>query len=663
MPPERDGISVKVFTPAGDCVLGQLIWDAAGPHIALESGELASGDTAYEVSNEIVVDENGVSKNIPLMKAARVVLKPISMTMRLYSAEAKRPSDDLYPPPSQGWTSRMTKNGKEALIVVQKMQSNERYWLTIVNTATADVHESHAIHKYEASIITMMDDVDADDEMYQSISAKESESAVTRALGILDGPPPTWEDIASLANQVRIQGLMIGRNMRETVSQLVPKEFPSEVREEIMAFLAWSTRKGLPDKDPVRFFTNTESLRLFSNLYAGHLLCLLAGLPPPPYVRLMKLGASDRLPPLTRPPTESEEKTPWSMAFRKIWEQFPDWTGKAIKYAMDLNADGDVVVGLPVTSATAMGSRRAWGERLALAKHGLYLTPYIEPQSLGLRHLIYVGAAHRWPHNHLAFSARLSNDVGRPPNLQVMYMPPSAAERVMRARPSIEEIEWSGSSTNLALYDEGKRKWKISIPRTMRSIEGTRTIRRLRNEFGGWQGKTPWKLSKNEAIILDLTSRGISLDDLEADRFWLYHGITKEQFSSTLAKLKKSGILRLQYSPTPVGLSSVFIMAHGEPGHVCAMVRGFLSQTPTTTARVSRNGKSCYLISRVPDDALHELVAVLPARAQEFGIEARCMPITAYQGYLQNIYTRLLNEDGSWDDDVSAMLSQIRGRS
>jgi len=663
MSPKHGGNAVKVFTPAGDCVLGQLTWNETGPHIILESGESVSGDTTYEANDEIVVDETGFSKYVPLKKAARIIMNPIEVTKRPYSAVVERLPDDLYPPASYGWTSRMTKKGEEALYVVQKLQNDERCWLTIVNTATADVHESHAIYKHEASIIAMTNDADADNEMYLSISAEESEFTVKRALEILNGPPPRWEDIASLTDQVWIPGLMIGNNMRETVSQLVPMEFPSDVREEIMAFLAWTTRKGLPEEDPVRFIINTESLRLFSRLYTGHLQCLLDEIPPSPYVRLMKLAVSGRLPPLSRPPTESEEKTPWSMVYHKISEQFPDWTGRVIKYAMDLDAAGDVAVGLPVSSAAAKQSRRAWGNRLALAIQGLFLGIHIEPQSLGLQHLVYVGAAHRWPHKHLVLSARLGNDVGRSPNLQVMYMPPSAAERVIRARPSVEEIDWSSSSSNLALYDVGKGRWKLSLPRIMRSIGGTRTIRRLRNEFGGWQGKSPCRLSKDEAKALDLASLGVSLGDPESDRYWRFHGITREQFKTTLAKLRKSNVLNLQYRPMPVGLASVFILAQGEPKHVCSMVRAFLSQTPTTTARVSRNGESCYLMSRVPDDALHELVSVLPSRAQEYGIRARCMPITAYQGYLHDFYTRLLMEDGSWDDDVSAMLSQIRGRS
>ena len=110
MSPEHSGNAVKVFTPVRDCVLGKLTWNAIGPHITLESGESLSGDTedySYEIENEIVVDEAGFSKHVPLKKAARIMLKPIEVTKKPYSTMVDQPSDDLYPPASYRWTSRM----------------------------------------------------------------------------------------------------------------------------------------------------------------------------------------------------------------------------------------------------------------------------------------------------------------------------------------------------------------------------------------------------------------------------------------------------------------------------------------------------------------------------------------------------------------------------
>ncbi len=109
MSPECGGMVVNVFTPAGDCVLGKLTWNITGPHITLESGESVSGENySYEIKNEIVVDETGFSKLVPLKKVARIILKPVEVAEKPYSTIVERPSDDTYPPASYDWISRMT---------------------------------------------------------------------------------------------------------------------------------------------------------------------------------------------------------------------------------------------------------------------------------------------------------------------------------------------------------------------------------------------------------------------------------------------------------------------------------------------------------------------------------------------------------------------------
>ena len=114
MSPKRGGIAIKVFTPEGDCVLGQLNWNATGPYLTTyERGEPFSGDIAYEVDSEILADETGVSKRIPLKKAARIIMEPLMVTKRPYSAKVEKKSDDLYPPASHGWTSSWARGGQD----------------------------------------------------------------------------------------------------------------------------------------------------------------------------------------------------------------------------------------------------------------------------------------------------------------------------------------------------------------------------------------------------------------------------------------------------------------------------------------------------------------------------------------------------------------------
>ena len=46
----------------------------------------------------------------------------------------------------------------------------------------------------------------------------------------------------------------------------------------------------------------------------------------------------------------------------------------------------------------------------------------------------------------------------------------------------------------------------------------------------------------------------------------------------------------------------------------------------------------------------------------ENGVNIRCMRPTTFRRYTSNLYQRLLKDDGTWDDDVSAFLSQARSK-
>ena len=63
---------------------------------------------------------------------------------------------------------------------------------------------------------------------------------------------------------------------------------------------------------------------------------------------------------------------------------------------------------------------------------------------------------------------------------------------------------------------------------------------------------------------------------------------------------------------------------------------------------------------RVSEAHAYEILANLPRTVAEYGIELKGYRVSAYAGYLHNLYQRLLNPDGTWDDDVSGFLSQIR---
>jgi hypothetical protein len=96
------------------------------------------------------------------------------------------------------------------------------------------------------------------------------------------------------------------------------------------------------------------------------------------------------------------------------------------------------------------------------------------------------------------------------------------------------------------------------------------------------------------------------------------------------------------------------------PAKIQSMANAFLQNTPTSLAMIGSEGKNAIILSRLPEDQMHELTSTLPQVAYENGIAVRCMRPRSYRSYRSSLFQRLLKADGTWDDDVSALLSQAR---
>ena len=47
-------------------------------------------------------------------------------------------------------------------------------------------------------------------------------------------------------------------------------------------------------------------------------------------------------------------------------------------------------------------------------------------------------------------------------------------------------------------------------------------------------------------------------------------------------------------------------------------------------------------------------------KASEYGMDIKMFRVSAYAAYTHNLYERLLTSEGTWDDDISGLLNQIR---
>ena len=137
-------------------------------------------------------------------------------------------------------------------------------------------------------------------------------------------------------------------------------------------------------------------------------------------------------------------------------------------------------------------------------------------------------------------------------------------------------------------------------------------------------------------------------------------GVDRRRLESTLSSLRDEGVIRLQYGINPLGVTSIFTMAEGPPNQVCSLARAFLLHTPSTSVDIGDQGRKCYITSRVPERLAHGLAVSLEEKAAESDINLRCQRITSFRGYTYTLYQRLLKDDGTWDEDVSDLLSQIR---
>ena len=89
------------------------------------------------------------------------------------------------------------------------------------------------------------------------------------------------------------------------------------------------------------------------------------------------------------------------------------------------------------------------------------------------------------------------------------------------------EVVWSERSTNLNLFNSEKNKWILPTKKIITAMSKKQSVKTLRQKFGFRQKKSLYTLSKKEARVLDRTSAGLWLTDLESTQNEKIFGITK----------------------------------------------------------------------------------------------------------------------------------------
>ncbi|MFW9869524.1 MAG: hypothetical protein ACFFFO_07320 [Candidatus Thorarchaeota archaeon] len=655
--------SVSVWTLEGH-FRGSLIFSETGVSIKLENGQLIEGksesDIYYGVQNSIIPDRSGNSKTQRLKSQIRVSLFPLMIVRRPFTAQDVQFVENVFPPSTFGFYGKMKSGEKDALFIVQRIRDSERLWLTILNPIDYSILQTHMINPYEAEALALVEDHIFVESEYRKIAVDSDKSRYSFE-NILSEPSPSWNELAKIVEGISVPSLSIGKNVEDTLSQIIPGSFPDYIRKELMVFLNFVMRNEIPREDPIDFISRFESMEVAAPLITGHIMHLISKTSWPQYVKLMKQAERGELGIPKRAITEPTKNTPWFMLTQRCAELLPNLFGSVIDYVKEMNDAAKIKIGLPITKSQTKRSLRAWKKKFVLMAYGLRFRGHVNPSNFGLMELIYLGAAYRWPHRHMRFLTSLGGVSESVPHLQVMVMPPSAVERVRRVLPSVMIVDWSARTFNFDLYDHTSSKWIVPIQKILNSLKKNSSMARLSNQYGTSVSDT-YQMSHNEAKVLDLIGESVlseTLDKPEELKLW---GVTKKQVRYVVSKLTRQNVLRVRYEVRDLQLISLVIIVHGETKKITSLVSALLNNTPTSFARLANAGKSAVILTRLPEEAAHELALQLQSSGFDYGLTIRCMRTTTFQSYTHDFYQRLLKPDGSWDDDVSAFLSQARSR-
>ncbi|MHA1881421.1 MAG: hypothetical protein ACTSUO_00040, partial [Candidatus Thorarchaeota archaeon] len=493
----------------------------------------------------------------------------------------------------------------------------------------------------------------------QAIDPECPSSAARDIMTILDDEL-SWSEIATLTEGQRVPVLSRGKNVRETLEFLVPPEITGQFRYELMAFLALVVKENQVIDDPVDFFDSLSSLPYLKSLLEVHYRFITQGIDPPSYFQLLNhvpTGASEN----DRVLSETIRVRIFAQFLYSIMEKTPDWRPIVIKYVKQLNKSKDVVTKLPVSRSCSRANRELARDRFALYSLGLHLRAHVRAPAFGLRRVLYLGNAHRWVHPNLCWSASLGLYNNHPLHMQEMIMSPSALERVRRVLPNIVELTWSARAFNPHLFDNTRMEWVIPHKRILRSLEKRFGFVKLRKGFGHWNKRNPIQLSHNGARLIDNAVARLYLSYLETEEGTEFLGANAERTGEFLKEMRDTDALQISYEFNETGfLRPMVTVVNGEPKRIFSLTRAMLKNTPSSVALLEKENRTSFIISSVPTNTLAYLSRELPVQGMEHGLNIRCMVPESFRNYSGDLFQRLLLPDGSWSEDVTGLVTQVR---
>jgi hypothetical protein len=622
---------------------------------------------------QIILDSGKAlsSKNLPNTLVSLVMpsdfsqfrfqLSPLLVVSQPYASDQGQYVEDIFPSSTGGFYGRLRAGKADSMYTIHAIENDTRLFLLIGNPQSEVIYETQIIQPYEAEALRLIDDQEHQNLWYNDFWSEKRESLKDEICHVLDGPSPSWEEISKILSEVTVPNLQLGETARDTISRLVPTAFSGINREQLMAFLAYIVLDKMRMEDIIDSLSYIDALPMFGNLMRGHFRCIVDNYNWPPYLKLMIQASRGELEQPRAILGETVNEIVRKLVL-KVIEMCPDWFGIAIKSAQELNNSNKFLHRLPVTKSQAMKSKKKWKIRLSAISYGLRVRSHVNHDMIGLNDLVYLGAAYRWPHRHMRFITRLGISSENPPHLHVMSMPPSSVQRVMRMLPQCIRISLSTRTVNLGLFNENSGRWDVPIDKILTSTNRKISKRRFSKRFYTKKKVDTFQLQPDDAMILGLVTGGIYLESLERADYFRYWGMDRKQVLSSISRLQRRGVIDVAYEVDDVRLVSLATIIQGDSDSVISLVDSFLSYTPTSTTMLNKDCDMGFVLSRLPENYVHELASQLNRLDVDREITVRCMRPRTFRSFNYDFYHRLLTPDGTWNDDVSAFLSQARSK-
>ncbi|MHA1949859.1 MAG: hypothetical protein ACW99G_00950 [Candidatus Thorarchaeota archaeon] len=620
------------------------------PIVDLDGGKPVDiNNLCYSINKTVTVEGDQ-----SLEKSVMLRVKPLVVqTIRGFTEGEVEAS--IYPPSSALNYERFMGSDIDVRLIIQEELDSNNKWLLILGEDDSRLIHHHPLYEYEV--------------FYQSFLGK-NESILRSSSRRLDTirrfkfrksleelPTPSWQELYNLTEGYDVQEIKLGRNMRETVDQFIPSEWHEFIRDSYIQGLSAILSKNLMSRDPLDYVDAFIESAISHTMIMEHFANIVKGKPSSDMVRIInKPRLSDKL--------TLEGKTPykWWMPMREMENRFhlPDAESILIRHSLRLSDEQSTKPKFPVSWEEAKKDPQKFKERVVLIGHFPTMYGRFNPERLGLRSLLYLGGAYRWPHKHSTWSA---NAVAGKRNLQIqeLLLPPHAVEKVTRFLERVLVTRWYSRRVNNDTFDFSKERWTYDPVRMARKVEGKVSMNKLVRDFNIGTPDKATIPDRMDASIIDGISYGLRYQEMELRKgLWEVLGVTPSEFETKARGLVNDGMMRLSYNFDPPRFTSRCLVLSGDMGRIRSLSYSLLKSAPTCSVYLFDD--SAFIIVSLHPDKVDEFLETLKTSAAENGVFFETWTVNRFQNYRWGLLQRILKDDGTWDDDVSGLLCQGRGR-